>query len=108
MVAAAEEPRSRSREEQVDLIVRSAEFRALYRHRERIRWLLSGIAFGIAAAFTSCMAFAPALISHPLSNTTSITWGLVLTVASLVLGTATGAAYIYVAERLFGNDTLEG
>lgn len=82
-------------------IQNNPRFKELVAKRERFAWILSAIMLGLYAAFILLIAYGPRLLGTPLSEGSSITWGIPLGVGLIVSAFVLTAIYVRRANGEF-------
>ena len=73
----------------------------LVKQRDSLSWTLSAIVFIMYFGFTMMIAFAPGLITQPISSDSVIPLGLVMGVGVIVISAVLTGVYVFKANGTF-------
>jgi len=82
-------------------------FRRMLQLRDWIRRLLASAALVVLAALTAVMALFPEVAAAPITDNVALTWGLMATIASIVLAVCIAGVYVSAAEKYFNRNGLD-
>lgn len=86
---------------QIERIGDHPGFRALVRRRMRFAWGLAAVMLGAYGAFIGVLAFDPGLLGRPIAPGTTITIGIPVSLALIVLAIALTGIYVGRANSRF-------
>ena len=86
-------------------INRDPEFHALQKRRSRFSWTLAAIMLGTYYAFILVIAFKPSLFAIPLSEGSTVTWGIIAGLCVIAVSFLLTGIYVVRANGAFDQET---